>query len=210
ATDPGFRAENVLTLRTALPLPKYEKTDARVRLYRGVLAEIRRLPGVASAAYVTGLPMSMRGGIWGVTLEGEAEDKNQAGGVSRRYLTPEYFGTMGIPLRAGRDVADTDTFSTPFVAVVSESFAKRHWPGQNPIGKRFKIAVDMRTVVGVVGDIRVRGLERASEPQVYLPATQVKDQNIISYVPKDLVVRSSTPKTLLPAIRPIVAAAHPR
>jgi hypothetical protein len=71
---------------------------------------------------------------------------------------------MGIPLLGGRDVAASDTQQSPFVAVVSASFARRHWPDQNPIGRRFHLAFFERTVVGVVGDVRVRGLERDSEP----------------------------------------------
>lgn len=118
---------------------------------------------------------------------------------------------MGIPRRSGRDVAVTDIRESPFVAVVSESFVRRSWPRENPIGKRFRVAMDDRTVVGVVGDVRVRGLERDSEPQVYLPAPQVADGNIIGYIPKDLVVRSRVaPATLLPAIRAIVASADPQ
>jgi predicted permease len=209
-TDPGFRSEGVLTLRTALPLPKYEKTDRRMLLYRNILSEVRRLPGVSNAAYISGLPMAMRGGIWGITLEGHPEDPAHDHSASLRYLTPGFFATLGIPLRAGRDVADTDTLTSPFVAVVSESFVTQNWPGENPLGRRFKFAFDQRTVVGVVGDIRVRGLEQSSEPQVYLPNQQVRDANIIGYVPKDLVIRSSVPSTLLPSIRRIVAAADPQ
>ena len=78
----------------------------------------------------------------------------------------------------------------PPVAVVSESFARRYWPGQNPIGRRFSMAFAERTVVGVVGDIRVRGLERTSEPQVYLSHQQVPDGGLVWYAPKDLVIRT--------------------
>ena len=93
---------------------------------------------------------------------------------------------------------------------MSESFAKHYWPGQDPLGRRFKFAFMERTVVGVVGDIRVRGLERESEPQVYLPYRQVADGSVTGYAPKNLVVRStSNPLELLPALRDIVHAADP-
>jgi predicted permease len=210
AIDPGFVAEDVLTLRTTLPLPKYDPTARRAQFYERVLEEVRALPGVRSAAYVTGLPMSHRGGIWPVSLDGEEvlpDDRNMA---SLRYLTPRYFATLGIPLRRGRDVAAADTREQPFVAVVSESFVQRHWPNQDPLGKRFTLAFDERTVVGVVGDVRVRGLERPSEPQVYLPYRQVEDGSIIGYIPKDLVVRAAVPsESLLPRIREIVKAVDP-
>jgi putative ABC transport system permease protein len=209
-TDPGFRSEGVLTLRTAPPLPKYEKTEKRAQLYQAILSDVRRLPGVSSAAYISGLPMAMRAGIWPIVPEGKPDDPGRNKSASMRYVTPGFFAALGIPMRTGRDLADTDTFTAPYVAVVSESLARQNWPGENPIGKRFQVAFDMRTVIGVVGDIRVRGVEQASEPQVYLSYQQVKDGNIIGYVPKDLVVRSAVPGTLLPSIRRIVAAADPQ
>jgi putative ABC transport system permease protein len=123
-------------------------------------------------------------------------------------VTPTYFATMGIPLRDGRDVAPTDTRDTPPVAVVSESFAKRYWPNQRVIGKRFKIQMAERTIIGVAGDVRVRGLEVSSEPQVYLASAQMSDSDFYFYSPQNLAVRASAPTaSLLPAIRQIVRAA---
>jgi predicted lysophospholipase L1 biosynthesis ABC-type transport system permease subunit len=96
------------------------------------------------------------------------------------------------------------------VAVVSESFANRMWPNETAIGKQFSIISIPRTVVGVVGNVRVRGLERPSEPQVYLPATQLPDAMLVFYAPKDLVIRSRGPAaTLVPAVRRIIAAVDP-
>jgi predicted permease len=211
-TDPGFVAEDVLTLQTALPLPKYESTARRVQFYQNVLQEARALPGVRNAAYATGLPMAMRGGIWTVSLKGEEVVRTNANSVSLRYVTPQLFASLGIPLRRGRDVTESDTREQPFVAVVSESFVKRTWPHENPLGKRFNLASDERTVVGVVGDVKVRGLERPSEPQVYLPYQQVADGSIIGYIPKNLVIRTATPSgmsNLLPRIRDIIKSADP-
>jgi predicted permease len=212
ATPPGFVADNLLTLQTALPLPKYESTAKRTQYYNRVLQEVRALPGVRSAAYMTGLPMSMRGGIWPVALKGEEVIRTDANSVSLRYVTPGYFATLGIPLLRGRDVTETDMREQPFVAVVSESFAKRFWPNENPIGKRFNLAFSERTVVGVVGDVRVRGLERQSEPQAYMAYQQVADGALAGYTPKDLVVRTEAPLDtagLVTRIREIVKAADP-
>ena len=101
-----------------------------------------------------------------------------------------------------------DTEDGLFVAVVSESFALRQWPGRDPIGQEFDFAYRTRKVVGVVGDIRMRGLERSSEPQVYLPYKQVN--RLLYYAPRELVVRSSAePTALVPAIRRIVQQADP-
>jgi predicted lysophospholipase L1 biosynthesis ABC-type transport system permease subunit len=117
---------------------------------------------------------------------------------------------MGVPLR-GRDVSDSDTREAPFVAIVSESFARTVWPGQDPLGRTFNLAFFDRTIVGVAGDVRVRGIERESEPQVYLPSQQVPDGGVIFYAPKDLAIRSSAdPAVLAPLVRRVVAQADPQ
>lgn len=205
AVDPGFRTGNVLTLQTALPLSKYTAVSVRKQFYEQVLGEIRALPGVTHAAYISYLPMTMRGGIWAVSLDGAPADRAGDSTASLRYATPGFFAAMGIPLKRGRDISEADSQKSQSVAVVSESFAERFWPGQNPIGRQFKFALGDRTVVGVVGNVRVRGLERNSEPQVYLPYQQVPDGWILGYLPKDLVVRSSSnPEALIPAVRRII------
>lgn len=214
AIDPGFTAANVLTLRTSLPVPKYQLTTTREQYYQRVLGEVHALPGVTRAAYISFLPMTMRGGIWPILTT--AADPGSPGGfvaldprdqrsASVRFVTPGFFDAIGTPLLQGRDVATGDTLDTQRVAVVSRSFAREHFPGQDPIGRQFAVAFAARTIVGVVGDIRVRGLERESEPQVYLPAAQQLDGQLGFYAPKDLVVRSSVPSTtLIPAVRSII------
>jgi predicted permease len=210
STDPGFRTEGVLTLRTSLPMPKYEKTALREQFYSRVLSEANRLAGVSSAAYISFLPMVMRGGIWPVAVPGGPQDPADLQKASLRFVTPGFFAALAIPLHRGRDVSESDTRNSPFVAVVSESFVRRYWPDQNPLGRGFKIGFFDRTIVGVVGDIHVRGLERSSEPQVYLPYKQVPDGGVIWYAPKDLVVRSTVnAATLVPALRGIIRTANP-
>jgi predicted permease len=210
AVDPGFRAEGVLTLRTMLPTPKYSATQRREEFFGQVLPGVRAIPGVTNAAYISFLPIASPGGIWRVRIAGEESATDAFSSVSLRFITPRFFATLEIPLRRGRDVEETDAANRPLVAVVSESFAKRHWPDREPLGKHFMVAADERTVVGVVGDIRVRGRERESEPQVYLPYRQAQDGQLETYIPKDLVIQSSLPSTtLLPAVRRIVRAADP-
>ena len=209
-TDPGFRAEGVLTLRTELTGEKAALGAQRMPFYDRVLQDVRALPGVQHAAYMSGLPLVMGGGIWPTTVAGAPVVRDASNTVGLRFVTPQYFAAMGIPLRAGRDIADADRRESPSVAVVSESFAKRMWPNENPVGKQFTIISSPRTIVGVVGNVRVRGLERPSEPQVYLPATQLPDGMMVFYAPKDLVIRSNVPTaTLLPAVRRIIAGADP-
>ena len=200
----------MLTLRTALPRPKYDSPVRRGEFYERVLAGVRALPGVQSAAFISGLPMVMTGIITGVEIPGQEVRSARSGGVSHRWVTPQYFRTMGIPLRRGRDVEDGDTRDRAWVAVVSASFVERYWPGQDPIGKTFRHRGQTRTVVGVVGDVRVRGLERNSEPQIYLPAPQVAEESPAIFDPKDLVIRhSGQGEALVSAIRQIVRAADP-
>ena len=144
--------------------------------------------------------MVMRGGIWKVAVPGRVDAPGEGVSVSMRFVTPGYFETMGMPLVAGRDVSDSDTRERRS----SRSLASRSpsvWPGQDALGRRFGLAcwaardqaapLQDRTVVGVAGDVRVRGIERDSEPQVYLPDRQVPDGGVIFYAPKDLAIRSS-------------------
>lgn len=204
----GFRTEGVMAMTTALPLPKYAKVSVREAFYKRVLDEVRAIPGVTDAAYTTGLPMVRTGGIWGVEIPGAAKKLNDT--ASLRFITPHYFATMGIPFVRGRDVADTDAQDRPYVAVVSESFARIHWPNEDPIGRRFKFGNKEREVAGVVADVHVRGLERQSEPQVYLPSAQVPDNSIVGYSPQQLAIHSTLPpEQWVGQVRRIIASVDP-
>jgi len=208
--DPGFQTAGVLTLRTALPAPRYDPTATRAAFYNRVVGEVSQLPGVTGAAYISGLPMVMGGGIWSVEVGEHVVGRTAAHTASMRFVTPGYFAVMSIPLKTGRDVSDNDTLQRPYAAVVSQSFAQRYWPRQDPLGRHFTMAFQDRTVVGVVADIRVRGLESESEPQVYFPYRQVQDGWFQGYAPKDLVVKAKgNAAGLLPQIQRIVRAADP-
>jgi predicted permease len=210
AIQPGFAAENVLTLTTALPRPRYNNPVRRGEFYDRVLHQVRALPGIQGASFISGLPMVTTGFITGVEIPGRELRSARSDTASHRWITPHYFRTMGIPLQRGRDVEESDTSDRPWVAVVSQSFVERYWPGQDPIGKTFGHRGRPRTVVGVVGDVRVRGLERTSEPQIYLPARQTPDGFPAAFDPKVLVVRHSGPTdVLVSAVREIVRAADP-
>lgn len=211
AVNPGFRAENVLTLQTSLPMPKYEELKTREPFYTHVLSEASRLPGVTGAAYISFLPVVHGGGIWPVEVEGHPEDYALRQTASLRFVSPGFFSVMGIPVLMGRDVGGLDTPNSLFVAVVSDSFVRKYWPGENPLGRRFDFGNHQRTIVGVVGDIRVRGLERSSEPQVYMPYRQHNENVSTWYAPKDLVVRASgNTAALAPALRRIIREADPQ
>ncbi len=210
--DPGFVPDHVLAVRTALATDRYLMVATRAQFYDRVLGQVSALPGVESAAYGGGLPMLRRGGIWKATVAGEPAERADEYDVAMRYVTSRYFATLGIPLRRGRDIDATDTRGRQEVAVVSEAFVQLHWPGSEALGRRFHIGSEDRDIVGVVGDVKTRGLEQSSEPQVYLPAGQVGDSSIVGYFPRDLVVRVAgrlDAASLVPAIRAIVRAADP-
>jgi predicted permease len=165
---------------------------------------------VESASYTSGLPMVMTGGLTRIVLPGEEDRRDNTRTASFRLVAPGFFTTLQIPLRSGRVIDDGDTRDGLLVAVISETFAERQWPGIDAIGKTFQTRGQVRTVVGVVGDIRVRGLERSSEPQLYIPSTQPPESISDNYWPKDLLVRSAQRSAVLfPAIREVVRGADP-
>jgi len=219
SVDPGFHAEGVLTMQTPLPMPKYAGTSTREAFYTQLLTGLHALPGVTNAALVSYLPMGrMRGGVWSVAVDGQPVMPH-GDSAYLRYVTPGYFATIGTPLLSGRDIAASDAADRQFVAVISESFVKRYWPNEtiaSVIGRRINFAGYDRAVVGVVGDIRMRGLESDAAPQTYLPSPQIGDRPIpslsviLGFVPRALVVRSTLPpESLTASIRAIVRNADP-
>jgi hypothetical protein len=118
---------------------------------------------------------------------------------------------MAIPLRRGRDFNASDTADRQAAAIVSESLAQRLWPDTDPIGHTFTFAFAERVVIGVAGEVHVRGLERTSEPQVYAAYMQVGDGSLIGYFPNDLAVHvaSGDPSALAQPIREIIRRIDP-
>jgi putative ABC transport system permease protein len=214
ATNPGFTSEGVLTMQTPLPMSTYGKVSTRDAFYSRVVADLRQLPGVTQAAFVSSLPLGkMRGGIWPVSLDGRPVNRAENQNAFLRYVTPGYFAALGIPFKSGRDVADDDTNDRQHIAIISESFIRRYWPNETPVsvlGRHFNFVLSDRVVAGVVGDVKMRGLEREAEPQVYLPYKQVDDGAIVGYIPRGLVVRSSTPPaSVAPFAREIIRKVDP-
>jgi predicted permease len=192
-----------------LPKPEYMSAARRDQFYGAVLERVRALPDVEGAAYTSGLPMVFTGGIARVVVPGEEVRPDGNYSVSRRYVSPQFFTALGIPVIAGRDFEDADNVVGD-VSVISESMAQRYWPNAVAVGRVFEFQQRQYTVVGVVGDIMVRGLERVSEPQMYLPTSRSPESMISAHDPKDLVVRTNgSPMSLLPAVREIVRTVDP-
>jgi predicted permease len=178
--DLGFAPSNVLSVTVQ---PQESKVPPNVWLDR-FLDRVRSLPGVeaAGAVYLRPLMLGPIGQGVGVRLEGQPETREATAAnpvLNHQIATPGYFEAMRISLRAGRRFTAQDTKDTPRVAIVSESTAKRLWPGQDPIGKRISMSsftpggprTMWRTIVGVVSDVRYRSIEEV-QLDVYDAALQ--------------------------------------
>jgi putative ABC transport system permease protein len=197
--DTGFATKNVLTFNLSLPAKKYMEKDAP-GYFQEVREKIASLPQVASVAGITFVPPSGFPFSWGYDIEGkEPANRGSQPIAEYRVVTPGFFSTIGIPLIAGRDFELRDTAGTPLVSIVSESFARLNWPGEDAIGKRYRRGVArplVFTVIGVVGDARLVRLDQAPGPAIYETLSQVPSLRM------NMVVRSETePLTLARSIQ---------
>jgi putative ABC transport system permease protein len=173
----GFVPKDVLTFRIAAPS---HLTGQRVpEFYRQVGERVKSVPGVRAAAVARNVPMSGTDPSMPITVEGKNPAPKQGEIVTRyRAVGGDYFSTLQIPTLQGRAFNDEDTATMPAVAIVSESLAKRYWPGESALGKRLKPnfkGSQWCTVVGVVGDVRHWGTDVDIEPTAYYPYTQIPD-----------------------------------
>jgi putative ABC transport system permease protein len=174
AISPGFDADDVLTMRVQVAGPRYRDDAAIQRFFDEALAAVGRIPGMATAALTTQLPLSGDADIYGLRFESSAADAAADNGGAFRYgVSPAYFEAMRIPLRRGRLLSDQDQAGPP-VVVVSESLARRRFPNADAIGQRLHVGPTDRpwfTIVGVVGDVTQPSLETDWFDAVYhLPA----------------------------------------
>nr|MDQ3806523.1 ABC transporter permease [Acidobacteriota bacterium] len=177
AVDPGFDPANVLTLRLGLPGARYPEPRRKAEFYESLLARVRALPGVESAGATLSLPLGGSNFSVGRAFIREGRPQTPEEGVPAAYsvVTPDYFRAMRIPLRAGRDFDARDTGDGPKVVIVNETLARRHFAGEDPVGRRIHIYIDEkfpREIVGVVGDMKPQALDAEAGPQVYVPHRQ--------------------------------------
>jgi putative ABC transport system permease protein len=173
--DPGFNPGRVLTIGVTLLPAKYPKEEQVAQFYSQVLEQAATVPGITSAGAISELPL--QGGTSDYfTIEGRPPvPKDQEPVTEYRVITPHYFESMGIAALAGRDFAYTDTKQTPNVAIINEAFARRHFPGEDPLGHRIKLQGQERdplTIVGVTANVRDFGLDRDPPPTTYVPFLQ--------------------------------------
>jgi putative ABC transport system permease protein len=205
--DQGYRAENVLTARLTLP-ERYKENAQRVEFYERILERIAATPGVTDVGATSLLPLTPRNMVVWLRVEGRpAQDREREPPVFLGSVNPDYFRVMGIRLLSGRFFNDGDRQGAPSVALLTESLARKLFPGEYPIGKRIYAPTsnaEWTTVIGVVADVRHKGLDRTLEPTVYLSYRQA------SPVRMALAIRGAAdPLSLAPALREAVLAVDP-
>jgi putative ABC transport system permease protein len=175
----GFDPSNVLTARIALPNEGYPTSDASKNFYKKLLERVSVLPGVRSAAAAWWIPLSGSDISFNFNVQEHPLPEGQQPVAQVNVVTPEYFQTVGTPIKLGRAFNERDDKSAPPVVIVSESFAKQYFPGENPIGKRItpngSDSIDkppVREIVGVIADMHLISLRVAPRPQIYLPHQQ--------------------------------------
>jgi putative ABC transport system permease protein len=201
-TNLGIRSDKLLTFVT--PLFRYPQFDRRVTFVNDELERIRAIPGVVSAGAISKIPLTNVAGTTQYLLAGQPMDRTRTQDALSRVVTRDYFETVGATLREGRFFEGSDRHSQSPVAIVNESFADRNVPGRSALGARFKFGATgskgyWYTIVGVVKEVRERGVAEELKPAVYRlheQADQTNDE------PSGIVVRTSIdPTSIVPAVR---------
>ncbi|MEA2205272.1 MAG: hypothetical protein QOE77_2048 [Blastocatellia bacterium] len=205
--SPGFEPQNLLTMVVSIPEVKYP-TERQEHFFGELLTRVRSLPGVQSASAVTPLPLS--GDMYRISFETEGRPVAKGDLPSSDFfvIDDNYFKTLGVSILKGRDFNERDTEKATPVIIVNETFARKFFPNEDPVGKRIKpgISVDdekpaMREIVGVVSTVRNRNLSSDLRPGYFVPSTQIPFNQMT------LVVRTTTdPHTLITAVQNEVRA----
>jgi putative ABC transport system permease protein len=220
--DPGFEPRGVLTARLVLPEARYPTPEAIVRMYNTVRDEAARIPGVASAALTSVVPLDESTMRSSISAEGQ-DARTASVDANLRIASSGYFATMRIPLIVGRDIARTDGPNATPVTVVNEAMVRALWPALQPrdvIGKRISAVPTRREglamweIVGVVGDLHDAALTKAPDPEMYTPFEQTADA-FWPFFGRSLVIVvrhaqvGAAPQTLTRPLQRVVARADP-
>jgi predicted permease len=200
--DPGYDPENVLTMQLSLPTAAYREPPQVNAFYDQLLQRVQALPGVEAAGVSTAVPPDRLEFANNFVVEGRPLEGNQKPPVAGQLLvTSGYFRALGVPLVKGRYFTAEDHADAPPVIIVSEAFARRQFPNEDPVGKRIQRGgpsptAPWSTIVGVVRDVKYTGLDSADDMAMYVHYPQVPSRN--AYI----VIRSSLgPEALVPAVR---------
>ena len=209
----GFRTDRLLTLELQLPSSKYGDSAARRPFHAALLERLANLPGVEGAAATTSILLSNTPNSGYFNIEGRPPGRpGERIEVTIDSVTPNYHQLMGTPLLKGRAFSDADGPDSPRVVIINDSFARRFFPGEDPIGKRMNYGDNAdqtqnpwRTIVGVVADTRRNGFDREPRPESYIPLMQRPPGSTI------YVIRTSSPDpaTLVTAVRNAVRGIDP-
>jgi putative ABC transport system permease protein len=206
ATHPGFDTSRMIAFELWLPPAHLPRPEDRARFFADALARTRGLPGVESAALVADLPLGGSTDSQSFHIVGRPDPApDRAFNSGFNVASAGYFRMMGIPIRAGRDFGDGDGLQTTGVAIVNETAVKRFWPDRSPIGSQISLPIarnrsSLLTIVGVVGDVRHRGLAEPPRPEIFLHSQQSE----LQWSEAVLTVRAAAEPTTLAA--PIKAA----
>ena len=180
--DKGFQSEKLLTANIALSEAKYEEPPQQVAFFDELLKRLQSLPGVQHVGAASDVPLLGRDSYENVYVEGRVVEKSsdalQAGGL---LVSPGYFRAMGVPLLKGRELTDDDVPGKPMAILVNETMAKKLWPGEDPLNKKVSAASatgPWMTVVGVVGDIKHRGLTTEPRMEMYASYRQLPQDSM--------------------------------
>ena len=202
--DPGFQTDNVLTARLMPPFPPGQRAPDNSAAYMQILERVSPLPGVVHASMISGgIPLSGTMSSTSITIPGKTLENDRTG-VSFRRVSADYHRAMEIPLRSGRHFEPADRAGAPNAVIVSEAFARKYFPGADPLGRTINTYSADRTIVGVVGDVQQTSLEVEPISEAYAPIPQVHT------VYADLVIKTSGhPYDVLPGVKAAVLAVLP-
>ena len=175
--NPGFDTRNAVTMSVALNWIRYSEPRQRLAFFDRAIEQIRAVPGVVSVGTTTRIPLTGGGSTQPFSIEGRPTGAIAEQPMAQtRYISPDYFHAIGIPLRQGRFFSDQDRDNSVPVVIISEAMARRFWPGENPVGRRltpsFHSEEGAREIVGVVGDVQATGLDADVSAMMYMPYKQ--------------------------------------
>lgn len=186
SVDPGFAADNVVTLSTTLPRADYGEAPARIRFLEEVLEGLEGLPGVTAVGAINEMPLAHDRQGTSFQVEGEpAPPPGQEPQTNVAVVSRDYFQAMGIPLLRGRSLDARDREQNPDVILINNAFAERYFPDRDPLGARIFLGMSSQTpreIVGVVGDVRHRALGEEAVPNAYAPYLQYPRSLALSFV----------------------------
>jgi predicted permease len=206
AVQPGFQPEGVFTAQLALPPQRYSG-DALVTFYERLFERLAALPTGSTAALTDRVPLTGGQTPAPVAVVGRPlPPMSERAQANRHLVSPRYFETLGIPLRVGRDFDERDNARMPHVAIINETFAQRHFPGEDPLGRTLVTGMGQRQaqIVGVAADVRSTGLNTPPEADYFLPALQRPETFT------NILVRSTlAPAAMAPLVRDALRAVDP-